>query len=66
MPEAEDRYLTVEEVAERYRTSPATVHKWVHHGNAPRSVRLGKRRLFALRDLIAWENSHATEPEAAA
>lgn len=53
--EAKDRYLTVREVAERYRTTESTVHGWVYKRTAPPSIRVGKRRLFALSDLLAWE-----------
>ena len=63
-----DEYLTVEEVAARYRTSPSTVHAWIYKRTAPPSIRVGKRRLFALRDLVAWEAERADDrqPDAAA
>lgn len=64
---APDTLLTVEELAERYRTAPATVHGWVYKGTAPRSVRVGRRRLFPLADVLAWEEQHASDqPETAA
>lgn len=62
---APDQYLTVEEVAKRYRTSPSTVHGWLYKGTAPPSIRIGKRRLFALADLVAWEHEHADDRPAA-
>lgn len=50
-------HLTVEELAERERTTPATVRYWVHQGTAPRSFRAGRRRLFPLAEVIAWEQA---------
>lgn len=48
-------YATVEEVAERYRTTPSTVYGWIHKGTAPPSIRVGKRRLFDVDELASWE-----------
>lgn len=46
--------LTVEELAQEFRTSPETVHYWVKAGKAPRSFKVGRRRLFARADVDAW------------
>lgn len=54
-------YLTTEEVAERYRTSTSTVHSWRYKRSGPPSIRVGKRRLYKLADLVAWEQDRATE-----
>lgn len=51
-----DRYLTTEEVAQRYRTTPPTVRYWRHVGKGPKSWKAGRRVLYAERDLVAWEN----------
>jgi excisionase family DNA binding protein len=48
-------YLTVDDLAERYKTSPETVRYWVWASKAPRSVKYGRRRLFAGEDVEAWE-----------
>jgi excisionase family DNA binding protein len=48
-------YLTVDDLAERYKTSPETVRYWVFVDKAPRSVKFGRRRLFAREDVEAWE-----------
>lgn len=53
--EPEDWFLTTEEVARRYRTTNATVHAWNYHRTGPPSIRVGKRRLYRLSDLEAWE-----------
>lgn len=48
-------FLTVEDVATRYRTSPSTVRYWASVGTGPQSARIGKRRLYRLDDLLSWE-----------
>jgi excisionase family DNA binding protein len=47
--------LTTEEVAARFRTSPETVRFWRHTGKGPRSWKVGKRVLYSLADVEAWE-----------
>ncbi len=53
----EIRYLTTDEVAVRYRTSPATVRYWRHIGVGPKSWKAGRRVLYDLADLEQWERS---------
>ncbi len=48
-------YLTVDDIAARFHTSPESVRYWVWVGKAPRSVKFGRRRLFAREDVEAWE-----------
>jgi hypothetical protein len=55
----EDRYLTTAEVAERYRTSPGTVRFWRHAGTGPPSIRAGRKVLYLLSGLLAWEREQA-------
>jgi len=50
-------YLTTEEVAERYRTSPETVRYWRHIGKGPRSFKAGRRVLYDAVDVRAWDES---------
>jgi excisionase family DNA binding protein len=47
-------HLTVEELAAEFRTSPETVHYWIKAGKAPKSFKVGRRRLFARADVDAW------------
>lgn len=61
----ENYHLTVEELAERERTSPATVYGWIHKRTAPRSMKVGRRRLFRLSDVVAWEDALADREPAA-
>jgi len=55
MPE---RLLTSEEVAERYRVTPAALWTQRHRGEAPGSLgmRLGRRLLWDPEDLRGWES----------
>ena len=56
MPSA-PKYLTTEEVAERYHTTPATVRYWRAHGSGPVGYRLGRRVLYELSACTAWEEA---------
>jgi DNA-binding transcriptional MerR regulator len=58
-----DRYLTTEEVARRYRTSPGTVRYWRHIGYIPSGVKRGRRVLYDPDALDRWD---AEQAEAAA
>lgn len=49
--------LTTEELAERLRTSPENVHVMHSRGTGPKSFRRGKRRLYPLPEVEAWEKS---------
>ncbi|RUS58493.1 helix-turn-helix domain-containing protein [Pseudorhodobacter sp. E13] len=39
--ETDNIYFTVEEVAERYRVSTATIWRWKRSGDFPRAVKVG-------------------------
>ena len=49
-----DRLLYVEEVAEMLRKSPASLRFMIHAGTAPKSAKLGGRRMFRESDVLAW------------
>jgi len=51
------RLLTTEEVADRLRTSPATVRYWRHAGIGPAGVRVGRRVLYDEAEVIRWWES---------
>lgn len=59
------RYLTTDEVAERFRTSPASVRYWNHIGYGPASIKVGRRRLYPVAEVERFEAQQAT-PEPAA
>jgi hypothetical protein len=46
MAEQAPDYLTLPEVAERYRTPEATVRYWRHIGYGPKGVKVGTRVLY--------------------
>ena len=48
-------YMTTDEVAERFRTVAATVRWWRHAGYGPPSIKVGKRVLYAVEDVEAFE-----------
>lgn len=52
----DDPWLTVEEVAERLRIQPATIHTWRYQGTAPKGTKIGRRVLFRESDVIEWEH----------
>jgi len=57
-----ERLLTVEEVAERYRTSPRAIHGQTRLGTIPHIKRAGFRRiLFNAAELDGWDRGAALE-----
>ena len=55
------RYLTLPEVAEHYRTSPATVRFWRHKGIGPRGVVVGRRVLFSVDEIDRYDRELADQ-----
>ena len=51
------RLLTIEEVAQRFRTSPSTVRYWRHLGIGPAGVRVGRRVLYDEAECDRWWQS---------
>lgn len=49
-----DRLLYVEEVAEMLRKSPSALRYMIHTGDAPKSARIGGRRMFKESEVRAW------------
>jgi len=46
--------LTLREAAAFLNVPEATLHYWVHRGTAPKSAKIGRRRMFRRADLDAW------------
>lgn len=44
--QAESAYLTLLEIAERYRTTEAVVRYWRYTGYGPQAVKVGRRVLY--------------------
>lgn len=49
------RYITTAELAERVRTPVETCRYWRHVGKGPASVKFGRKVLYAMDDVEAWE-----------
>lgn len=49
-----DKLLTLEEVAEVLRRTPSALRYQIHRGTAPRSAKIGGRRMFRESDVNAW------------
>ena len=48
------KLLTITEVADLLRTSPNTINYWVYMGKGPRSMKIGRRRLWPEAEVLAW------------
>jgi Helix-turn-helix domain len=48
-------YMTTAEVAERFRTSPETVRWWRFTGYGPASIKAGRRALYPVEEVEAFE-----------
>jgi hypothetical protein len=57
-------WLTTEDVAERFRTSPGTVRYWRHIGYGPKGVRIGRRTLYDATGVDAWEAEQLAKAKA--
>jgi hypothetical protein len=53
------KYLTTEELAERWRTTPKGVAELRHRGQGPRGHRIGRRVLYDVHDVETWEATKA-------
>lgn len=60
-----DSLLTLDEVAERLRTPPATLRFWRHSGTGPKSFKLGRRVMYREVDVQTWLTAQV-DPEPAA
>lgn len=49
------KYLTVAELADRFRVSPETVRAWLKYDQGPRSVKIVGRRLFPTAEVEKYE-----------
>lgn len=52
-----EKYLTTKELAEVSRSSESTVRHWERTGQAPPSVKVGRRRLYPLSEVEKWLDS---------
>jgi hypothetical protein len=59
-------YLTMEETAERYRTTVDTLRYWRHHGRGPKGVKLGTRVLYPRAEIEKFDRQLADQAAAPA
>ena len=50
-------YLTIEDLAARYKVGVGTVREWRYKGTGPVVTKVGGFVRFALSDVLAWERS---------
>jgi len=58
--------LTTDDVAARFRTSPATVRYWRHAGIGPAGVKVGRRVLYEESECDRWWEAKRSAALAAA
>jgi predicted DNA-binding transcriptional regulator AlpA len=64
----ENRWLSRQELADRYGVSVKTAAEWASKGTGPRYAKFGKHVRYRLSDIIDWEGRQfpkqtATSPE---
>ncbi len=55
------RWLSNEDLAERYGVPLATIRKWRHEGTGPRGVRLGRHVRYSVVECERWETEQAAK-----
>lgn len=58
------KLLTIPEAAELLRKSEAQLRWMIHMGTAPKSAKIGGRRMFREPDVVAWINAAFEEQTA--
>jgi predicted DNA-binding transcriptional regulator AlpA len=53
---AHDRFLTTEDLTQRWHTTKSAIHTMRHRGHGPKAIRIGKRNLYRLRDVEQFES----------
>lgn len=56
-----DRFLTMQEVADRYGVALQTVRHWRVNGYGPRGFRVGRLVRYPLSECIRWEQERQAE-----
>jgi predicted DNA-binding transcriptional regulator AlpA len=54
--------LTTVDLAHRWHTTEQAIYAARYRGECPRAVRVGRRLLFRLADVISWEEHRVEEP----
>lgn len=56
----DDRFITIDELAELLRVTPATVYQWRAAGRGPVATKVGRRVLFRESAVDAWLDAQQT------
>ncbi|WP_435081439.1 helix-turn-helix transcriptional regulator [Clavibacter michiganensis] len=48
------KFMTTDQTAKYINTPLSTLRYWIVQGTAPKSFKLGKRRMFTIEDVDAW------------
>jgi predicted DNA-binding transcriptional regulator AlpA len=54
---ADDRWLTTRDLAQRYQSPPSTIRQWRFQGSGPRGVKIGRKVLYRLSEVLRWEKA---------
>ena len=52
---ADEQWLSIKDLAERYRLPVGTIRDWRHRGTGPHGARLGGHVRFRLSEVQRWE-----------
>jgi len=61
MANQEAEYLTLLEVAERYRTTESVIRYWRHVGYGPKGLVVGRRVLYPISEIHKFDRSLAEQ-----
>jgi predicted DNA-binding transcriptional regulator AlpA len=53
-----DTYLTTNQLTERYKVHKLTLFRWREQGRGPKFIKIGKRVLYPLKEVVEWERAH--------
>lgn len=63
-PEARERHLGMQELAEREGVALQTIRAWRTTGYGPRGFKVGRLVRYRLEDVLAWEAEQLAKEEA--
>jgi predicted DNA-binding transcriptional regulator AlpA len=58
MPADADRLLTLQQLADRFQVTPATIYAMNSAGTAPPRIRVANRVRYRESDVLQWEAEH--------
>nr|DAY63354.1 MAG TPA: helix-turn-helix domain protein [Caudoviricetes sp.] len=54
-------YLTTKELSKRWKINPNTIEHWRTQGFGPEFIRIGRKILYSLDSIIAFENKRKAQ-----